>query len=142
MIHGDSAPQKTAAIDEIKGTYRDLEKDEGAGAGASGTGKVLCLYVCGGNRTGADGGPDDLLSAWRRRSFGIFTQEYSVKELEEWFFGLLEEYRKWADFGFEWQQIRTASIKALAFPYAYQGGTEGAGRICVPQHRAKAEAVY
>ncbi len=30
--------------------------------------------------------------------------------------------RKWADYSFQWQKIRQASIKALQFPYAYREG--------------------
>ena len=32
-------------VDEIKGTYRDLERMKGAGAGPSGAGKVLCVDI-------------------------------------------------------------------------------------------------
>ena len=34
----------------------------------------------------------------------------------------MKEYRKWADFQFEWREKRTQSIKKLRFPFAYRPG--------------------
>ena len=51
-----------------------------------------------------------------------FQQEFSFDELEEWFFGLLNSYKKWANFQFEWRQKRQASIHNLEFPYQYREG--------------------
>ena len=43
-------------------------------------------------------------------------------ELEEWFDTLMKEYRKWADFQFEWHQTSMASIKRMEFPFDYRPG--------------------
>nr|MCR5715588.1 ATP-dependent DNA helicase [Lachnospiraceae bacterium] len=51
-----------------------------------------------------------------------FFYEYTRAELQEWFFGLVEEYRKWTDFQFAWQKERTGSIKELQFPFDYREG--------------------
>ena len=51
-----------------------------------------------------------------------FQQEFTFEELEDWFHELVENYRKWADFQFEWKQKRQASIKELEFPFAYREG--------------------
>lgn len=51
-----------------------------------------------------------------------FYERYVFAELEDWFDGLMREYRKWADFQYEWRQIRTDSIKELEFPFAYRPG--------------------
>ncbi len=51
-----------------------------------------------------------------------FQQEFSFGELEEWFFDLLEQYRKWADFQFEWRKLRQESIQGLEFPFEYREG--------------------
>ncbi|MBR3811869.1 MAG: ATP-dependent DNA helicase [Agathobacter sp.] len=51
-----------------------------------------------------------------------FWQEFSFSELEEWFLELLKNYKKWADFQFEWRQKRQASIQNLEFPYPYREG--------------------
>lgn len=51
-----------------------------------------------------------------------FQQEFSFEELEEWFQELIENYRKWADFQFEWKEKRQASIQSLEFPFEYRDG--------------------
>lgn len=51
-----------------------------------------------------------------------FRQEYSVEELEEWFYGVVHQYEKWAKFQVEWRKIRNASIKEIKFPFEYREG--------------------
>ena len=45
-----------------------------------------------------------------------------MKELEDWFIDVIGQYRKWADFQFEWQNLRKESIKAMEFPFPYREG--------------------
>ena len=51
-----------------------------------------------------------------------FQQEFTFAELEEWFTSLIENYRKWADFQFQWRKIRQESIQKLEFPFPYRQG--------------------
>lgn len=51
-----------------------------------------------------------------------FHEEYTTEWLKEWFFALLAQYRKWADYECEWKQKRQESIKELTFPFAYREG--------------------
>lgn len=51
-----------------------------------------------------------------------FTEELTIEELREWFFALMEEYRKWTDFWMAWRKTRTESIQPLSFPYEYRAG--------------------
>ena len=51
-----------------------------------------------------------------------FQQEFTFVELEEWFLELLKNYKKWADFQFEWKQKRQESIQRIEFPYEYREG--------------------
>ena len=51
-----------------------------------------------------------------------FQQEFSFAELEEWFLGLLESYKKWADFQCKWRRRRQESIHGLEFPFEYRNG--------------------
>jgi len=51
-----------------------------------------------------------------------FYETYSADELHSWFSGLMEEYRKWAEYEYQWKKIRTKSIKDLAFPFPYREG--------------------
>ena len=121
VIHGNSAGQETTVIDEIKGTYRDLERMKGPVPVHLAQAKCYAyMYAAKSGRERM--GVRMTYCQLETEELRYFQEEYSVRELEGWFFGLLEEYRKWADFGYEWQRIRTASIKALAFPYAYREG--------------------
>jgi len=51
-----------------------------------------------------------------------FINRYTYEELKEWFHALLIEYKKWADFQYEWHCKRKNSIKDLPFPFTYRVG--------------------
>ena len=59
-----------------------------------------------------------------------FREHYTIEELERWFCSVVSEYKKWAEFRYEWKLLRNASIKAVQFPYEYrQGQKELAGSV-------------
>ena len=108
-------------IDEIKGTYKDLDKLK----------KPLPLHLeqamC----------YAYMYATLEEKSFmqvqmtycnldteelKFFTYEYTYEELEEWFINLVLEYKKWTDFVYEWKQLRQKSIKNMAFPFIYREG--------------------
>lgn len=43
-------------------------------------------------------------------------------DLEVWFFGILEEYRKWAAYQVNWRKKRQESIRKIEFPFPYREG--------------------
>lgn len=49
-------------------------------------------------------------------------QNYSFSELKFWFEELINSYRKWADYSWEWQSVRQESIDRLEFPFPYREG--------------------
>ena len=49
-------------------------------------------------------------------------EQYTVRELEDWFLGIVAEYEKWADFQYQWRCKRQASIQKLEFPFDYREG--------------------
>lgn len=51
-----------------------------------------------------------------------FHEEYSKEQITSWFEELMEQYRKWSDFQFDWMEKRTESIKVLQFPFEYREG--------------------
>ncbi len=51
-----------------------------------------------------------------------FQESFSFFWLERWFQDMIEAYRKWTDFQFEWRKIRQASIQTLEFPFPYRDG--------------------
>ncbi len=59
-----------------------------------------------------------------------FYETYSIEELTEWFDNVVMEYKKWAEFQYEWRHLRNASIKKIQFPYEYrEGQKELAGSV-------------
>lgn len=59
-----------------------------------------------------------------------FRELYTMEELTIWFEGLILEYKKWAEFRYEWKKLRNAGIKQLQFPYEYrEGQRELAGSV-------------
>ena len=51
-----------------------------------------------------------------------FTEFYSTKELEVWFYALCREYCKWAYWETRHAAQRNASIQAMSFPFSYRPG--------------------
>ena len=70
--------------------------------------RVRMSYV---NLEALDEGTARLLDRMR-----FFTFEYSAGDLKTWFYGVLDEYKKWARFEQAWKQIRNESIRQTAFP--------------------------
>lgn len=111
----------TVTVDEIKGTYRELHKIREAVPVHLAQAKCYAYFY---------GSQNDLRHIRVRITYcnidteelRYFHFEYDMEELEEWFGGLMIEYRKWADFQFQWQKRRTRSIKELSFPFAYREG--------------------
>lgn len=51
-----------------------------------------------------------------------FTEQFTKKELEEWYQGLLKEYAKWVSWQYHWSLKRDAAMKKLTFPFDYRPG--------------------
>jgi len=51
-----------------------------------------------------------------------FYENFSARELEQWFEKLMEEYTKWGYYKAKWEEKRDISIKKLEFPFEYREG--------------------
>ena len=111
----------TVTIDEIKGTYRDIHKMKEAAPVHLAQAKCYAYIYSKQNH----------LTHIRVRmtycnidteEIRYFHYEFDSRELEEWFEDVMEKYRRWADFQVQWEEIRTDSIKQLAFPFSYRIG--------------------
>lgn len=113
--------QEHVTIDEIKGTYRELEKIKKPEPVHLAQAKVYA-YIYGKKKS--------LESICVRMTYcnmdteelKYFIEEYTLAELEEWFLKLVEEYKKWAEFQIDWREKRQESIKKVSFPYMYRKG--------------------
>lgn len=108
-------------IDEIKGTYRDLNHMKRPVAVHVAQAKCYAyLYT--------RQKPRDRVQVRltycniESEDLRYFYEEYDLPELEKWFMELLKEYRKWSDFTWKWGGIRQASLEAVQFPFPYRDG--------------------
>ena len=113
--------QEEVTIDEIKGTYREIHKIKEAVPVHLAQAKCYAYIY---------GIQNDLDNVRVRITYcnidteeiKYFHFEYEMEELKKWFEELMDAYRKWADFQYEWQKKRQESIKELEFPFEYRSG--------------------
>lgn len=106
-----------ATIDEIKSTTRDLDEiDEGFNplhwAQAKCYGYIYCV----------DSNLDEI--SIQITYFHIETEEkkiikkkFTLRELEDYFYNLIEKYIEWSKISFYWREKRDSSIGGLNFPF-------------------------
>ena len=108
-------------IDEIKSTYKDLSyltKPDSvhlaqAKCYAYFYAERMCLSEISVRMTYCNIDSEDIR---------YFYEEHTMEVLEEWFLWLVEEYKKWSDFEWEWRKVKKESIEKLAFPFPYREG--------------------
>ncbi|MBE5902603.1 MAG: ATP-dependent DNA helicase [Lachnospiraceae bacterium] len=120
---GIFSSEEVTVIDEIKGMYADVESM------AEPIEVHLAQAKCYAYLYAMDSYEEKMgvqLTYCNLDTEGVkrFYQEYTTKELEDWFLGLYREYKKWVDYRMEARKIRQASIKKLSFPYPYRDGQE------------------
>lgn len=113
--------EDTVWIDEIKGIFMELKYlTEPVSVHLAQAKCYACIYAV---QEGLDViGVQLTYCHMETEEIKRFRQEYERRELEEWFYGLLLEYRKWAAFETEWRELRNQSIRSIEFPYAYRKG--------------------
>lgn len=108
-------------IDEIKGTYRDLLKMREPVPVHMAQAKCYAYFYA---------LKKDLKEIKVRLTYcnietediRYFYEEYRFEELKIWFEELITAYRKWADYSWEWRELRQRSIESLQFPFTYREG--------------------
>ena len=108
-------------IDEIKGTYRHLDKMDAPVPEHLAQAKCYAYIYA----------SQHFLERVRVRmtycnmdteDIRYFYETYDVEELKQWFELVLIQYKKWMDYRFEWNKKRQKSIKEMVFPFAYREG--------------------
>ncbi len=120
MLPGHVREEKVV-IDEIKGTYRELKRIVQPASVHLAQAKCYAYMYAEENHIEHIGVRMTYCHI-ETEELKYFHEDYTFAELEQWFDELMQEYRKWADFQFEWIGIRTASIKQLQFPFPYREG--------------------
>ena len=108
-------------IDEIKGTYRDLEKMKGPAPLHIAQAKCYA-YICALKEQLKEIRVRMTYCNMETEQLRYFHEDFTFPQLEGWFGSLIEAYRKWADYSCKWQYTRQESIIGLQFPFPYREG--------------------
>ena len=108
-------------IDEIKGTYKELKRITKPVGVHLAQAKCYAYIYAEENHIDSIGVRMTYCNI-ETEELKYFHEDYTFGELKHWFYDLLAEYQKWADFQFEWNRTRTDSIKQLEFPFSYREG--------------------
>lgn len=113
--------QDDVTIDEIKGTFHDLKKMKAPAPVHLAQAKCYA-YIYAEQQQLKHIRVRMTYCHMETEEIRYFHYDFSYVELKNWFYEVMEQYRKWADYSFLWQQTRQASIKALQFPFSYREG--------------------
>ncbi|MDD2972768.1 MAG: ATP-dependent DNA helicase [Lachnospiraceae bacterium] len=108
-------------IDEIKGTYKELRKIREAAPLHLAQAKCYA-YMYAAQKHLAFARVRITYCNIETEELKYFHEEYSFVQLRNWFEDMMEQYRKWADFEFQWKKKRQESIVNLEFPFEYREG--------------------
>lgn len=108
-------------IDEIKGTFTDLEHlKEPVNVHLA---QAKCYaYIYAQQNQLERIGVQMTYCQMETEEIERFRFEYTKEEIQVWFYDIIARYEKWACFEIEWRKIRNASIKQLQFPFSYRKG--------------------
>lgn len=113
--------QEQVTVDEIKGTYRELDRIKKPEPVHLAQAKVYA-YIYGKKKTLETICVRMTYCNMDTEELKYFIEEYTLAELEEWFLELVTGYKKWAEFQIDWREKRQESIKKVSFPYMYRKG--------------------
>ncbi|MDE6220532.1 MAG: ATP-dependent DNA helicase, partial [Lachnospiraceae bacterium] len=113
--------EEKVIIDEIKGTYRELKRITQPVGVHLAQAKCYAYMYAEQNHLNQIGVRMTYCHI-ETEAIKYFHEDYTFLELRQWFDELMQEYKKWADFQFAWNGVRTASIRELQFPFPYREG--------------------
>ena len=117
----DRIGENHVVIDEIKTTYRDLERIKEPEAEHLAQAKVYA-YILAKDEGLEKIGVRMTYCNLDTKEIRYFEYVYSFEEISTWFDALIKAYVRWADFETGWKKIRNMSIEDMAFPYEYREG--------------------
>lgn len=113
--------QTQVTVDEIKGTYQELHKIKEAYTVHVAQAKCYA-YIYARQKQLKEIRVRMTYCNMDTEEIKYFHFDFQIDELEKWFSQVMEQYRKWADFTFEWKRIRQESIRDMQFPFPYREG--------------------
>lgn len=113
--------QEGITVDEIKGTYRDVTKMKAPEILHVAQAKCYA-YIYSLQNNLAEIRIRMTYCNIETENVRYFYEDYTFKQLKQWFSSLIAEYKKWSDYNWKWQEIRQNSIEDLQFPFSYRDG--------------------
>ncbi len=114
-------PAPMTYIDEIKGTYQNLNRIKEAYKEHLAQAKCYAFIVSQEENLPRIGVRVTYCN-FEDHSLKYFHFLFEKDELEVWFENTMSELTKWIDYYFTWQEKKIPSIQSLEFPYVYREG--------------------
>lgn len=108
-------------IDEIKGTYRRVDRIEAPERLHMAQAMCYAFFYC--EQEQLDN--IDIQITYcniETEHINVFKDNYAADDLRTWFIKLIQEYEKWVRMEADWKRCRDKSIKKMTFPYEYRRG--------------------
>ena len=122
IIYDDELTSESfVCVDEIKGTYGDLEYLEEPVLVHLAQAKCYAYFLCEQYQLSSI---DVQLTYCNMDTYEVkrFLESYTYEALSDWFYNVISLYKRWSDFTFYFKQIRQDSIQQLEFPFTYREG--------------------
>lgn len=117
----DDGKNGRVVVDEIKATYRELKRI--AAPDPVHLAQAKCYaYIYAKQHDLEEIGVRMTYCNIDTEQIKYFHENFGFSSLKKWFDGLLAQYRKWADFEYEWKVKRQKSIEEIRFPFPYRKG--------------------
>lgn len=117
----DDGKSGRVVVDEIKSTYRELKKITAPEPVHLAQAKCYA-YIYAKQHELDEIGVRMTYCNIDTEQIKYFHENFKFSTLQNWFEGLLNQYKKWADFEYHWKEKRQKSIGKITFPFAYRKG--------------------
>lgn len=108
-------------VDEIKGTYKELRKIKEPFPVHLAQAKCYA-YMYAAKHSLSEIRIRMTYCHLETEEIKYFHEEFTRKQLDNWFSDLMKQYKRWTDYEFAWREIRQASIQTMEFPFPYREG--------------------
>lgn len=115
------AEETKVTIDEIKGTYRSLDKITKPVPEHLAQAKMYA-YIYATQQGLKTIGVRMTYCNIETEEIKFFHEEYTIHQITHWFEEVMGEYQKWADYESDWRKQREMSIREMTFPFEYREG--------------------
>lgn len=120
-VDGSDSDGDKIIIDEIKTTYRELERMKEAEPVHLAQAKVYAYIYATLCKLPTISVRMTYVNTQSHET-RYFDEDYTYEAISSWFDELMKKYIRWADFSVNWKRERNATIDGISFPYEYRAG--------------------